>query len=50
MVRAGTRFELVAESELGEPCLSTPALAEGVIYFRTRSALVAVGAAAEDEQ
>jgi hypothetical protein len=27
---------------LGEPCLATPAISEGVIFFRTKDHLVAV--------
>jgi outer membrane protein assembly factor BamB len=42
VVRAGTRFEPLARSRLGEVAMATPAISEGVIYFRTRGHLVAV--------
>jgi outer membrane protein assembly factor BamB len=46
VVRAGPAFELLARNPLGEVTLATPAVSEGVLYFRTRGHLVAVGEAA----
>jgi outer membrane protein assembly factor BamB len=43
VVKAGPRFGLMAENELGEQCLATPAVSDGTIYFRTRGHLIAVG-------
>lgn len=43
VVREGWEFELIAENDLGEEMMSTPAVSEGVLYFRTRAHLVAVG-------
>jgi len=43
VVRAGERFELLAKNALGEITMASPAVSEGVLYFRTRSHLVAVG-------
>jgi len=43
VVRAGESFELLSVNPLGEVAMATPAIAEGVLYFRTRSRLVAVG-------
>jgi outer membrane protein assembly factor BamB len=43
VVRAGERFELLAKNALGEVTMASPAVSEGVLYFRTRSHLVAVG-------
>jgi len=43
VVREGWEFEVLAESSLGEEMMSTPAVSEGVIYFRTRNHLTAVG-------
>ena len=43
VVRAGPTFELVAKNPLGELTLATPAVSEGILYFRTRGHLVAVG-------
>lgn len=42
VVRAGPAFELLAVNPLGEVTMATPAVSEGVLYFRTRSHLVAV--------
>jgi outer membrane protein assembly factor BamB len=43
VIRAGRRFEVVARNQMGETCMATPALARGVLYFRIRSHLVAIG-------
>lgn len=42
VVRAGEQFELLAKNPLGEVTLATPAISEGVLYFRTRGHLLAV--------
>jgi outer membrane protein assembly factor BamB len=43
VLAASDRFELLGRTALGEPTQSTPALANGRIYFRTPSALIALG-------
>jgi len=43
VVRAGPRFELLAQNDFGEYTLSSPAISEGQIFIRTESALYAVG-------
>jgi outer membrane protein assembly factor BamB len=43
VIAAGTSFELIAKNELGETCMATPAISEGVLFWRTRGHLVAVG-------
>jgi outer membrane protein assembly factor BamB len=43
VVRAGETFELLRTNTLSEPCLATPAISEGVLLFRTRNHLIAVG-------
>lgn len=43
VVRAGSAFELLAQNPLGEVALASPAVSEGVLYFRTRTHLIAVG-------
>lgn len=40
---AGTSFERLAQCELGETCMATPAISAGVLYWRTRGHLVAIG-------
>ena len=44
VVPATDQFSLTAKNTLGETCLSTPALADGALFFRTRDQLIAVGA------
>lgn len=43
VVRAGPDFEVLHVNRLGEPVIASPALADGVWYFRTREHLLAVG-------
>jgi outer membrane protein assembly factor BamB len=43
VIKAGPVFELLAENTLGETAMATPAISEGVLFFRTRGHLVAVG-------
>jgi outer membrane protein assembly factor BamB len=44
VVPATDKFSVVASNPLGETCLATPAISDGILYFRTRDHLVAVGA------
>jgi len=41
-LKAGPTFERLARNDLGEPCLATPAISRGVIYFRTSASLLAI--------
>ncbi|HET9370267.1 MAG TPA: PQQ-binding-like beta-propeller repeat protein [Vicinamibacterales bacterium] len=43
VIKAGRTFELLATNPLGELMLSTPAISEGVMYFRTNKQIVAIG-------
>lgn len=43
VVRAGSEFEVVTVNQCGESILATPAISNGVIYFRTQDSLIAVG-------
>lgn len=43
VLKAGPEFEQLAVNSMAEVCMATPAIAEGVLYFRTRGHLVAVG-------
>jgi hypothetical protein len=43
VVRAGPAFEVLAENDLGEYTLSSPAIAGGQIFIRTDKALYAIG-------
>jgi outer membrane protein assembly factor BamB len=41
-VKAGAEFELLHENKLGEVCMSTPAIADNYLFFRTSGHLIAV--------
>lgn len=43
VVPATDKFAIAAKNALGETCLSTPAISDGALFFRTRDKLVAVG-------
>ncbi len=43
VVAAGRDFERLATNDLGETCMSTPAISNGRLYFRTRDHMVAIG-------
>jgi outer membrane protein assembly factor BamB len=43
VVKAGPTYELVSKNAMGEVCMATPAISQGVLFFRTRGHLVAVG-------
>ena len=43
VVKAGKSFERLAVNPLGETTLATPAVSEGVLYFRTRHRVIAIG-------
>ncbi len=43
VVKAGPEFKLIATNALSEVCMATPAISEGVIYFRTQDHVVAIG-------
>lgn len=42
VLAAGSDFNLLASNAMGEPCLATPALSQGVLYFRTTQSLIAI--------
>lgn len=41
-IRAAPKFELLVTSDLGEPCMATPAISAGDLFFRTRHHLACV--------
>ncbi|MEN8117705.1 MAG: PQQ-binding-like beta-propeller repeat protein [Bacteroidota bacterium] len=41
-VKAGSEYELLKENSLDEVCMSTPAIAENYLFFRTSGHLIAV--------
>lgn len=42
VLSAGPEFKPIANNPMGEPCFATPAISEGVLYFRTTGSLVAI--------
>ena len=42
VLKAGPEFQVLARNPLGEIAMATPAIAEGVMYFRTRGHLLAL--------
>jgi outer membrane protein assembly factor BamB len=42
VVKAGRTFELLSKSPLGDYAMATPAIANGTLYFRTGTAVIAV--------
>lgn len=46
VVRTGEKYELLALNRLDDVCMSTPAIADGMIFIRTQSALVGIGRSA----
>lgn len=42
VIKAGPKFEVLAKNDMGEPCLATPAISQGVLYFRTSASLLAI--------
>ena len=42
VVKAGPEFEILAQNKMGAPCFATPAISEGVLYFRTTEKLIAI--------
>jgi len=43
VIKAGPAFELLAENDFDDYTLSSPAVSEGQIFFRTRNFLYAIG-------
>src|SRR4029453_13475144 len=39
VLKAGPTFELVAENDMGESVLATPAMSEGVLIYRTQGSV-----------
>ena len=47
VVQPGPEFALLARNDLGENCLATPAITKGLLLFRTKGHVVAIGPAAK---
>jgi outer membrane protein assembly factor BamB len=42
VLAAGDEFKILSKNPMGEPCFATPAISQGVLYFRTTKSLVAI--------
>lgn len=42
VLAAGNELNVLASNPMGEPCLATPAISQGVLYFRTTKSLIAI--------
>jgi outer membrane protein assembly factor BamB len=42
VVKAGPTFSLIAKNPMGEVCMASPAIADGTLYLRTKSHVVAI--------
>jgi outer membrane protein assembly factor BamB len=45
VVKAGRSFEVLARNDMGEPCMATPAIADGTLFVRTQGHLYAIASA-----
>jgi outer membrane protein assembly factor BamB len=43
VVKVGDSYQETAINAMGDNCLATPAIAEGVLYYRTQQSLIAIG-------
>ncbi|MCA9045263.1 MAG: PQQ-binding-like beta-propeller repeat protein, partial [Planctomycetaceae bacterium] len=42
VLKAGRKFEIVAQNDLGEPITASPVVSNGVLYLRSYNALYAI--------
>jgi outer membrane protein assembly factor BamB len=45
VLKSGPAFEVLAENDMGESVLATPAISEGALLYRTAGHLMSIGAA-----
>jgi len=43
VIKAGPKFELLAVNLLGDPCMATPAISDGMLFVRTQHYLFGIG-------
>ena len=43
VVRAGRKFELLAKNAMDQPLMATPAISDGLLIFRTKDFIYAIG-------
>ncbi len=42
VIKAGSEYKLLAKNSMGDITMATPAISQGVLYFRTRAHLIAI--------
>lgn len=42
VLAAGPEFEILAANKMGQPCFASPAISQGILYFRTTENLIAI--------
>jgi len=47
VIPATAKFSVIATNKLGETCMATPAVSDGMLFFRTREHLIAIGASSK---
>lgn len=50
VLQAGPEFRLLAENSVGDPCLATPAISDGMMFLRTQRFLFGIGRDARQNQ
>jgi outer membrane protein assembly factor BamB len=50
VVRAGPKFELLAVNAMGDVCMATPAISDGMIFVRTQHFLYGIGRKSADQR
>jgi len=43
VVKAGPQYELLAKNPIGETCMATPAISDGMIFVRSQHHLLGLG-------
>lgn len=43
VIKSGENFEELAQNKLNDICMVTPAITQGIIFFRTQKGLIALG-------
>jgi outer membrane protein assembly factor BamB len=43
VVKAGPKFELLAVNDMGDVCMASPAISDGMLFVRTQHYLFALG-------
>jgi hypothetical protein len=43
VIKAGAKFELLVINPVGEPCMATPAISDGMMFVRTQHHLLGIG-------